>query len=166
MRQPSAAQTALALLLALLGVAAVFLKWHHAAFLGMGGSSTGWARWEGITTGCLFGAAVLCLLLSRRRTASRWWHAMGYFLLPLATVGLTCWYAWRFVPSSVKSRLGSGSRLGAAFREFGSGFAWSSIGTGVYAAFAMAVALVLLGLVPATSGPRNDRPPRNNGTPS
>ena len=160
MARSSVAQTTLALLLTLLGVGAVFLTWHRAAFLGMGGSSTGWERWEGITAGCLFGAAALCLLLSRRRQASAWWHALGYFLLPLATVGLTCWYAWRFVPSSVKARLGSGSRLGAAFREFGSGFAWSSIGTGVYAAFAMAVALILLGFVPGISRPpsRQDQP--------
>jgi hypothetical protein len=150
--KPSRAQTALALLLALMGVGAAFLTWRRTAFLGIAHGEEGVDRWEGLTTASLFGASALCLLLSRRREASAWWHALGYFLLPLATVCLTCWYAWRFAPAALKARLGFGTRLGAGFREFGSAFNWSSVGAGAYAAFGLAVAMMLLGMI------RPDRP--------
>ena len=153
MTRPSGAQTALALLLALMGVGAAFLTWRRTAFLGIAHGEEGLDRWEGVTTAALFGASALCLLLSRRREASAWWHALGYFLLPLATIGLTCWYAWGFVPASVKMRLGLATRLGAGFREFGSAFKWSAVGAGAYAAFGLAVAMMLLGMV------RGGRPP-------
>ena len=148
MTRPSGAQTALALLLAGMGVGAAFLTWRRTAFLGIAHGEEGLDRWEGITTAALFGASALCLLLSRRREASAWWHALGYFLLPLATIGLTCWYVWRFLPAGLKARLGLYSRLGAGFREFGSAFNWNAVGPGVYAAFGLAVAMMLLGMIP------------------
>jgi hypothetical protein len=153
MTKPSGAQTALALLLSGLGVGAAFLTWRRTAFLGIAHGEEGIDRWEGLTTAALFGASALCLLVSRRREASAWWHALGYFLLPLATIGLTCWYAWGFVPASVKMRLGVGTRLGAGFREFGSAFKWNAVGAGAYAAFGLALAMMLLGTI------RPARPP-------
>src|SRR6266516_185419 len=146
MARHSRAQTALALLLAGLGIGSVFLTWHRAAFLGIADSDDGWERWEGAATAALFTGCGLCVLLSRRREASAWWHALGYFLLPLTTIGVLCWYAWGFLPAALRARLGSGTRLGAAFREFGGAFKWSSMGVGAYAAFALAVAMVLVGM--------------------
>src|SRR5688500_13973525 len=147
MARQSGAQTALALLLALLGVGSVFLSWHHAAFLGIADADDGRARWEGVAAAALFAGCAACVLLSRRRDASAWWQTLGYVLLPLATVAVVCWYAWGFVPAGVRARLGSGTRLGAAFRELGGAFRWNSIGVGAYAAVALAVAIVLVGRV-------------------
>jgi hypothetical protein len=157
MAKPSRAQTALALLLALLGVGAVFLTWDRTRFLGIGDADDGWDRWEGVATAALFGASALCVLLACRREASAWWRRLGYFLLPLATVVTVCCYAWQYVPAGVKARLGSGTRVGAAFREFGGAFKWSSIGVGAYAAFAVAVAIVLLGCVGRPSNGHDGR---------
>jgi len=147
MARPSGTQTALALLLALMGIGAVFLTWDRTRFLGIGDGDDGWERWEGVATAILFGATGLCAFLACRRDASPWWRTFGYFLLPLASAGTVCWYAWHFLPASVRARLGSGTRVGAAFREFGGAFKWSSIGVGAYAAFGMAVAILLLGWV-------------------
>ena len=153
MARRSGTQTALALLLALLGVGSVFLTWHRAAFLGIADADDGWERWEGVAAAVLFAGCAACILLSRRREASAWWHTLGYFLLPLATIGVLCWYAWDFLPAGLRARLGSGTRLGAAFKEFGGAFKWSSIGVGAYAAFALAVAILLVGF----SGPSRSR---------
>ena len=145
MARHSGSQTALAVLLALLGVGSVFLTWHRATFLGITDADDGWDRWEGVAAGALFAGCAACVVLSRRRDASGWWHALGYFLLPLSTVAVTCWYAWGFVPAAVRSRLGSGTRLGAVFREFGGAFKWSSIGVGAYAALVLALAIAVVG---------------------
>ena len=154
MARHSGTQTALALLLALLGVGSVFLTWHRATVLGISDSDDGRERWEGVAAAALFAGCAACIVLSRRRDASAWWHTLGYFLLPLATIGVLCWYAWDFLPAGLRARLGSGSRLGAAFKEFGGAFKWSSIGPGAYAAFALAVAIVLVGICRPTR--RND----------
>jgi hypothetical protein len=146
MARHTGARTALALLLALLGVGSVFLTWHRAAFLGIADADDGWERWQGVAAAALFGGCAACILLSRRRDASAWWHTLGYLLLPLATVGVLCWYAWDFLPAGLRARLGSGTRLGAAFKEFDGAFKWSSIGVGAYAAFALAVGIVLVGM--------------------
>ena len=154
MARRSGTQTALALLLALLGVGSVFLTWHRATLLGISDSDDGWERWPGVATAALFTGSVVCIALSRRERASAWWQTFGYFLLPLATIGVLCWYAWDFLPAGLRSRMGSGTRLGAAFKEFGGAFRWSSIGVGAYAAFALAVAVVLVGL--STRGSRSN----------
>ena len=146
MARQSGGQAALAFLLAALGVGSIFLPWHHATLLGFSDADDGWDRWPGVAAAAMFGASALCVLLSRRREASGWWPALGYFLLPLATVGVLCFYAWGFVPAALRARLGSGTRLGAAFREFGGAFKWSSIGWGAYAAFALAAGIVLVGM--------------------
>jgi hypothetical protein len=146
MARHSGAQTALGLLLAALGVGSVFLTWHRATFLGIADTDDGWERWEGVAAAALFAGCGACILLSRRERASAWWHRLGYFLLPLATVGVLCWYAWDFLPAGLRARFGSGTRMGAAFKEFGGAFKWSSIGVGAYAALALAVAIVLLGM--------------------
>ena len=146
MARQSGARTALALLLALLGVGSVFLTWHRAAFLGIAADDDGWDRWQGVAAGALFAGCAACIVLSRRRDASAWWHTLGYVLLPLATVGVLCWYAWDFLPAGLRARLGSGTRLGAAFKELGGAFKWSEIGVGAYAAFVLATVIVLLGL--------------------
>jgi len=152
MARKTGAQTALALLLALLGVGSVFLTWHRAAFLGIADADDGWERWPGVATAALFAGCAACFVLSRRRDASAWWHTLGYFLLPLATIGVLCWYAWEFLPASLRARLGSGTRTGAAFKEFGGAFKWSSIGAGAYAAFGLATAIVLVGMSHAKRG--------------
>jgi hypothetical protein len=146
MARHSGSQTALALLLALLGVGSVFLTWHRAAFLGISDSDDGWERWEGIAAAVLFAGCAACIVLSRRRDASAWWHTLGYFVLPLTTIAVLCWYAWDFLPAGLRARLGSGTRFGAAFKEFGGAFKWSSIGAGAYAAFALAAAILLVGM--------------------
>ena len=153
MARRSGVQAVLALLLALLGIGSVFLTWHRATLLGISDADDGWERWPGVATAALFGGCALCVLMARRERASGWWPALGYFLLPLATIGVLLRYAYDFVPASVRMRLGDGTRLGAAFREFGGGFKWNSVGAGAYAAFGLAVAILLLGLI----RPQRDR---------
>ena len=156
MNRQSGAQTALALLLAGLGVGSVFLPWHRATFLGIADADDGWDRWEGVAAATLFAACAACIIRSRRREASAGWHMLGYVLLPLTTVAVLCWYAWGFLPAALRAKLGDGTRLGAAVREFGGVFKWSSIGIGAYAAVALAVGLVLAGLGARSSEARRD----------
>jgi hypothetical protein len=150
MQRPSASRTALATLLALLGVGAAFLTWERVSFLGAHVSHTGWDFWEGIAAACLFAASAACFVIARQRPSPGAWHPLGYALLPLTTVGLLCWYAWRFVPPGVRARIGSDTRLGAGFREIGSVFKSGSIGAGAYAALALAVSIMLLGYMTRT----------------
>lgn len=149
MARRSNGQTALALLLSLLGVGACFLTWDRTSLLGLTDADDGFERWHGLAAAGLFTGCAACILLSRRREASAWWAALGYFLLPLATICVTGVYAWGYLPAGVRARLGSGTRMGAAFREFGGAFKWSEIGVGAYAAFALAVGLLLIGLTRA-----------------
>ena len=145
MTRRSGGQSALAVLLALLGFGSVFLTWHHATLLGLSDADDGWERWQGVATAALFGGSVVCIALSRRERASAWWQTFGYFLLPLATVAVLGCYAWDFIPAGLKARVGVGTRLGAAFREFGGTFKWNSIGPGAYAALGLAVGILIVG---------------------
>ena len=104
MYRPSATRTALATLLALMGVGAAFLAWERVSFLGARVSHTGWDTWEGIAAACLFAGSAACFVIARRRARPGAWHALGYVLLPLATVGVWCWYGWRFLPPGVRGQ--------------------------------------------------------------
>ena len=154
MHRPSASRTALAVLLALLGVGAAFLTWERVSFLGARISHTGWDFWEGSAAACLFVGSAACFVIARQRATPGAWHAFGYALLPLATVGVLCWYGWRFLPPGVRARIGSDTRLGAGFREIGSVFKSGSIGAGAYAALGLAVSIMLLGYASRRRGER------------